>query len=104
MFTAHRSSTSKGFIAIDDITVKEGLCGAQSVYSKIIKGLMLTEKMNTTQWQFCFALFLASFPDACGFDNGLCNFANSASHRGQWIQKRATEEEVDHTYGTDHGE
>lgn len=49
MFIAHRSSTSKGFIAIDDITVREGPCGDQSVYSKIIKGLMLTEKMNTTQ-------------------------------------------------------
>lgn len=41
MIAAHRNTTSKGFIAIDDITVREGPCGDQSMYSKTIKGLML---------------------------------------------------------------
>lgn len=40
----------------------------------------------------------------CGFDYDLCGFHNSISHKGKWIRKRATEEEVDHTYGTDNGE
>lgn len=41
MFAAHRNTTSKGFIAIDDVTVRERPCGDQSMYSKIIKNLML---------------------------------------------------------------
>ena len=39
-FAAHRNTTSKGFIAVDDITVKEGPCGDQSMYLNIIKCLM----------------------------------------------------------------
>ncbi|TWW73586.1 LDL-receptor class A domain-containing protein 2 Skeletal organic matrix MAM and [Takifugu flavidus] len=41
--------------------------------------------------------------DMCGFDYDLCGFHNSVTHKGQWIRKRATEEEVDHTRGTDNG-
>lgn len=54
----------------------------------------------TTLPSFCFT----PFPDMCGFDYGLCGLHNGVSHKGQWIRKRATEEEVDHTYGTDNGE
>lgn len=48
--------------------------------------------------------FFTPFPDACGFDYDLCDLRNSVTHKGHWIRKRATEEEVDHTYGTDNGE
>ena len=47
--------------------------------------------------------FFTPLVDMCGFDNGLCGFENSVSNKAKWIHKRATEEEVDHTYGTDNG-
>lgn len=31
MFTGHRNTDSKGFIAIDDITVREGACSDQGM-------------------------------------------------------------------------
>ncbi|TNM98369.1 hypothetical protein fugu_014615 [Takifugu bimaculatus] len=70
IITAHRNTISEGFIAIDDITVREGPCVDKNM---------------------------------CGFDYDLCGFHNSVTHKGQWIRKRATEEEVDHTRGTDNG-
>lgn len=52
-----------------------------------------------------FALcFFTPFQDMCGFDYNLCGFQNSVTHKGQWIRERATEEEVDHTSGTDNGQ
>lgn len=47
---------------------------------------------------------MTPFPDMCGFDTDLCDFQSSVSHKGEWIRKKATEGEVDHTYGTDNGE
>ncbi|XP_038573588.1 MAM and LDL-receptor class A domain-containing protein 1 [Micropterus salmoides] len=70
MFTGHRNTNSKGFIAIDDITVRDGPCSNQNV---------------------------------CGFDSNLCGFGNDVSHKGRWGHKRASKNQVDHTYGTENG-
>lgn len=43
MFTGHRNTTSQGFIAIDDIQVKEGACSHQCTYAQTAFALFFKE-------------------------------------------------------------
>lgn len=49
MFTGHRSINSQGFIAIDDITVREGACGDQGMLSDTNHLLMLRGNHNISR-------------------------------------------------------
>lgn len=103
MFTGHRSINSQGFIAIDDITVREGACSDQGMLSDTNHLLMLRGKHQQRDY-FNFGLFFNTILDVCGFDSSLCGFIDGVSHFGRWVQKKATKSEVDHTYGTENGE
>lgn len=60
MFTGHRNINSKGFIAIDDITMKEGACSDQSMYSEthhhpMFRGIQNMQDIFTTLAFFFFS-------------------------------------------------
>ncbi|KAG7246938.1 hypothetical protein CRUP_021125, partial [Coryphaenoides rupestris] len=67
-FEGRRNTTSRGFVAIDDVTVRHGVCDTLRV-------------------------------DVCGFDSNLCHFEVD----NLWLRRSGTQENPDHTYGTDHG-
>lgn len=63
MFTGHRNSNSKGFIAIDDITMQEGACSDQSMYSETHLYLIFRGIQDMPIWDFYYfgLLFFPSF-------------------------------------------
>lgn len=104
MFTGHRNTNSKGFIAIDDITVREGVCSIQSKLRPTqYYHRMSTGSQNAPEIIKVLSLFY-SILDVCGFDSSLCDFENDVSHLGRWVHKKGTKHHVDHTYGTENGE
>lgn len=104
MFIGHRSINSQGFIAIDDITVREGACSDQGKLSDTHHLLVLRGNHNISREIVLTLPFFNTILDVCGFDSSLCGFIDGVSHLGRWVQKKATKSEVDHTYGTENGE
>jgi len=98
MFNGRRNIHSQGFIAIDDITVKEGACSNQSMYTLMQAGVQNIEEIVNH-----FAFFF-TISDLCGFDSDTCGFENRVSLLGHWERRKGTKNHVDHTYGTENGE
>ncbi|KAG7252312.1 hypothetical protein CRUP_006108 [Coryphaenoides rupestris] len=67
-FEGRETPPARGSFAIDDVTVRHGVCDTLRV-------------------------------DVCGFDSNLCHFEVD----NRWLRRSGTQENPDHTYGTDHG-
>lgn len=66
--------------------------------------MMFTGSQNIITEIITTFLFFYTILDVCGFDSNLCGFGNDVSHKGRWGHKRASKNQVDHTYGTENGQ
>lgn len=102
-------TSSRGFIAVDDIAITPGLCQGAAVilnsvsntiflFFQVLLFSSLSLKDNETSLEFT----------GCTFENGTCGWKDISLGQSQWARGRNASENygptTDHTVGTELGE